>query len=372
MQKILPVNLNTGLTTDCWHFMKLAPLLADDRYIPWFVERFIELEMGICEGDPIQDFWIQYYRLEHYDLELLYQGVLAFDHFEQCDFVDIVQGTMARISEGGYVLLGCDNYYIRMSEYYQKHHCMHEYLLFGFNRHDEVFHILAMKGNQWTTDTVSFKEIEQGFQAGLSNMRGDFEGHYRLFRFDMPATSFKGVPQPKSKPNLYKILESVENCLEGGIRQVMMGAGDGAGTGASKSFVEWSGISIYDGLQNRISDCIEAYPSLLMDRSIILGIKKMCENKRGMLTRLQYLDRHHYIQLQDRHIAMFNELCGSLDKLRALLIVHHHRPGSDNLRLIKKRIQLTEQLERQALKGAFQVLYEGLNRNLGSMHANMN
>ncbi|CAM4456523.1 hypothetical protein FHS16_004279 [Paenibacillus endophyticus] len=366
MQKILPINLNTGLTTDCWHFMKLAPLLADDRYVPWFVERFIELEMGIWEGDPIQDFWIQYYRLEHYDLELLYQGVLEFEHFEQRDFSAIVKSTVDRISQGGYVLLGCDNYYIRKSEYYQKQHCMHEYLLFGFNQQERFFHTLAMKGNRWTTETVSFDEIEQGFQSGLNHMRGDFVGHYRLFRFGMPATSFKGVPQPKSRPNMYKILESVENCLSGGTRHVVMGEKDGTGTGPPKKFVEWSGMSIYDGLQNRISACIEVYPSLLMDRSIILGIKKLCENKRGIFSRLQYLDQHHYIRLQNRHIEMLNELCGSLDKLLLLLIVYHHRPGSENLRLIKKRIQLSEQLEQQALKGAFQVLYEGLNRTIGS------
>ncbi|WP_159881533.1 hypothetical protein [Paenibacillus puerhi] len=359
MKKLLPINLDTGITTDCWHFMKLAPILSDERFTPWYIERFIELEMGIKEGDPLGDFWVQYYRLEYIDLELLYQGVLEFNRFDMSESLDIVAESMDNIDRGGYVLLGCDNYYVRKSMYYQKHHCMHEYLLFGYNMQEKIFHILSMKENKWTTDTITFEEIEQGMQSGLSYMRNEFDGHYRLFRFDMPATSFFLKHHFIKKPNLHKVLESIQNYLTGGIRTVDTGFGT---TRASST--EWIGISIYDGLINRICELVESDPSLLMERNIILGIKKIGENKRGMLFRMKYLHDHQFIHLPDHVVDTFQLLSESLDKLLSLVIVYHYRPEKEHMSSIKKWILQSEQLDRAAMERAFQVIYDGLYKSL--------
>ncbi len=56
MNKMLPLNMNTGLANDCWHVYRLAPLMTEEHNKPWFMERFIELELGFSLGDPIDQF----------------------------------------------------------------------------------------------------------------------------------------------------------------------------------------------------------------------------------------------------------------------------------------------------------------------------
>ncbi|OAS21833.1 hypothetical protein [Paenibacillus oryzisoli] len=362
MKRILPVYLDTGLTTDCFHFMKLAPLFGDERFHPWYMERFIELEMGMRDGESIEDFWLHYYRLEHVDLDLLYQGVYNFHYFTGTDFLDIVSTSIDHIDQGSYVVLICDNYYIRNSEHFRKSHDIHEYLLFGYDKLENMFNILAIKDHKWTTETVSFEDIKQGFVGGLDTMRNEFKELYRLFRYHMPATSFSPKLNDMRKPNLSKMLESIENYLTGEVRQIAKRKG--AGERPYGSYVEWSGTCIYEGLRNRICGVVEVEPSLLMDRGIILGIKRMYENKRGMLNRLHYLHNNDYIQLDCSLTDMFQELCESLDKLMSLMMVFYYRPGSEVMASIKKRISETEKLDHTAMTGAFQVIYNGLKRGL--------
>lgn len=41
-EKMFPVKVTGGIYSKCWHSYIVAALLSDEKYFPWFVERFMD------------------------------------------------------------------------------------------------------------------------------------------------------------------------------------------------------------------------------------------------------------------------------------------------------------------------------------------
>lgn len=112
----------------------------------------------------------------------------------------------------------------------------------------------------------------------------------------MPYTLIR-LKSPSAQPvRLYKIYESIENSLVGAERKIK----ERTLAGGELQCLEWTGISIYKGFVELARTILYEHPSLLMDKHILLGMKKFVENKSGFLIRLRYLQNLTLIETNDR------------------------------------------------------------------------
>ncbi|SDL69788.1 hypothetical protein [Paenibacillus jilunlii] len=295
MRKMLPLHLSTGITHDCWHVYRLAPLMTEERLKPWFMERFIELEMGFSLGAPIDQFWVQYYRLEYYDMNWFYGRMLDTDtvipgRSEFCSF------TKEAIDRNNYVLIACDHYYLEQTPQYQKDHVIHEFLICGYDSLRCIWYVLILLNDNWSVREIPFEQLETAFDCAIKQVRDDRKAYRWLGRFEMPYTLIRLKSPPVQPVRLYKIYESIENSLAGAERKIK----ERTPEGGELHCLEWTGISIYQGFAELARTILYEHPSLLMEKHILLGMKKFVENKSGFLTRLRYLQNLALIKTNDR------------------------------------------------------------------------
>jgi hypothetical protein len=360
MRKILPLHLSTGITNDCWHVYRLAPLMTKEHFKPWFMERFIELEMGFSLGAPIDQFWVQYYRLEYYDMNWFYGRML--------DTVTVMPGkgefcsfTKDAIDRNNYVLIACDHFYLKQTPYYLREHVIHEFLICGYDSLRRVWHVLILLNDNWSILEIPFEQLETSFEFALKQVRDDRKAYRWLGRFEMPYTLIR-LKSPSAQPvRLYKIYESIENSLVGAERKIK----ERTLAGGELHCLEWTGISIYKGFAELARTILYEHPSLLMDKHILLGMKKFVENKSGFLIRLRYLQNLTLIETNDRLLEQAALVVDYLNEAYFWMSKYNFSGLKHHLDRMIEMLLRAEALDVQVLQEALEVVGIGLDSQFG-------
>lgn len=297
MKKKLPIKLNPGNTTDCFIVYLLTILMTDERYLPWYVERFIELEMGIFKGKPVHDFWMYYYEYITFDKSYVFDEVLDIKRFMYKDKGNIVPDVIEAINNSQYVMLGVDCFYVWDGE---TNHGYHECLIHGYDEEKNEFYYVDIEYGGWVEKTVSFTRIAEGFHACINDYNNYHERLLYMPRFHMPAFTISPNQSFNREPNLMRIFTTVDSFLRGSRHDVagMYPYGPG-GKGEYFESILWKGINIYKGIYEELYDFLKNNTNQDLERKFMIGMKKLIENKEALLHKMQYLHIHRYIELED-------------------------------------------------------------------------
>ncbi len=337
MEKILPINLNTNITTECWTFHKLAAILSDAKYRPWYLEKFINLTI-------VEDFRTMYYPQdtpEHYSI---FDEVIEFKYFSTKD--QIVSQVIEAINENGYVLIDTDYYYMPHSAEYQKSHYTHLIIIYGYDNSSQAFHIVDLdKSYSWKKFKCPFSQIEEAFYSRCDLLVSNKSKDYKLMSvYHLPASSFflKNTFSLK-QPRIYRIYNEISGCLSGleskSIKPTLWD---------NITKVRRSGVSIYKSYCEDLYNIVSEDSTFLKNNFIpVLGLKALTECKIGLKLRLEYLVHNGIIKSFDSVIGSIDEICDLLVKCQSLVT---NFSLTDNISCLERSMELLRQCQEIDIK----------------------
>ncbi len=282
MQKILPVNLDTKITTEIYNHIRLAAILSEEGFLPWFIERFIVLYMDE------NYFFSNYYMYGSLSARYVYDEVLL--SFPVSCKSNIIDEIKKHIDNHGYVQILCDKYYIEGSTFYQKSHFFHDLMLIGYADNPSLFFFVDLNINKKLTGVHSISEgsLLSSWDATLKFIKGKKpEELYNLsfMQFDFPVSAFYLRKENTRKlPNLNYIYYSLQYCQNNPVYQTNF---------CGLTSINRIGSAIYriyyENLYQRLQE--EKYKNILLEHDgvILISLKRLIENKMGMHFRLNYL-----------------------------------------------------------------------------------
>ena len=351
MEKMLPVNLDTGITTEVYNFIRLAAILSDARYLPWFIENFIAI--NVDQNIFTSDYYI------HNSIEAmqLYSEVLHFRTIE--DKTDICRSIREAIDNNGYVELYCDKYYIPGHPSCNTRHFSHEIAVIGYNDSEKFFHFLDMNINEqfWGIHRISFAALEESFYAAYRQLLSEldpFRIYDRMFlQLNLPASIFFLKPlQPGRKPNLELIYTTLQ--LSEGGETVQYPFED-------FTIVKQVGLNIYRVYYENLKAVLSGDPAYLKEHQLVIwGLKRVMENKRGMRFRFQYLMDHGHIACDGSLLTDINRLCLHLEKAFNLLARFSNAAKSEFAERAWQYFLNAETLDREIHRRAKNLVFDAI------------
>jgi len=336
MKKLLPINLNTGITTDCWNFYRLAVILSDEKLLPWFVERFIEVLMH-------ENFTTAYYDFGSLDAYFTYDEVLEYE--EIINKEAIISVIFDSVNRNGYVYLYWDRYFIKESPFFKKDHSLHDMLIIGYDdKQEEIYYIdIGINNILWGIHTVKFDNFVEAFSSGLKIVRERPNDFIWLHAYYLPACIFYLKNKTFNRgPRLGRIYASLEVCLRGRefINKKFV-------PDKNTSSVFRSGTSIYKGYYEDLNEVLVNKNSNLLNENkhILYGIKRLIESKNGLLFRLNYLNKHNYVTLDESLVKNIKQLLNTLEISFQLMSKYAFTMNIKYLERANQRFKEAEELD---------------------------
>lgn len=329
MIKKLPVNLKVNITTDCWHFYRLCIILSDDKYTPWYIERFIKISFNETS------FLSYYYSSEEWGVVDLYSEVLRFQEIREYD--NITNRIAASINNNGYVLIELDNFYVKQSIHYMQRHELHETLITGYDDIKKEFYYISWMESRWVEQALSFEDLEASFKSVINIINSDIEQYTWIKTLNLPITSIYLNNNFNREPNMFRVYDSININLQGNTKDVTKGSG--------KEFLS-DGLSIYKGYYTKLKNKIlndETFDNYL----VVMGIKRLLENKQGLLFRIEYLSNNGFIENDTNTIRLLKELIDKIEKFLGLMIKLTMKYNKDYLERACEYLRKAESIDKE-------------------------
>lgn len=315
MEKILPLNRTNERVNECWTTLRLAAILSDDSFLPWFVEKFITLRLNTFFHTGYYDMSLADWGVEYY---YLYDEVLEFKRVT--DSKNIVDQLIETINQNGYGVIHWDLFHITNNPYHEKQHVGHEALIYGYDDHRKEFYYLDMLvGNDplSTVEKISYDVLDRAFTSYIEFAKGDPMQYDLHMTIDGPASMmYLKKPTIVREPKLERINYAVRRSLNGGIYQEVNAPPFGY------TPFQRVGISVYEGYYSDLTRVLKEENKNLLkeDVNIAYSMYKLLECKNGLLFRLNYLEQHQYIRMGNDLPNQLKDLCHLIQNGRTLYV----------------------------------------------------
>lgn len=340
MQKVLPVTINTGFTTECWTFLRLAAILSDRKNIPWFVENFNNYFVN-------DNYDVLYYDWGSREFLCLYDELLEFEDLS--DKSDIVSAVIDAINQDGYVLLYCDRFYITGSSHYQKEHLPHDLMIHGYDTDARVFHFIDINidGRLWGEHFVSFDILKRAFESMLEIYALDFNRWTWLYRTKVPASVFH-LKHFDRKPRLDVFYEEICNYLQGG--ETLERVNNNGKIGYRLKRFGISGYrSYYEDLINTLYTSDKNYLGKKENEHVLFKMKSLIENKHNLEFKLRYLNDNDLTNFPEDIFFSIRTLCELLESAFYSSTKYSFTLDEAFLSIVKENFMDAEKLEMKIL-----------------------
>lgn len=295
MKRILPYNL--GLATGrCWDIYRLAGLLTKEQYLPWYVEKFNDLYMP---------YWFDIYNYKPYSTShiSMYDEVLRYYRIDTCDDQRVINNIIEAINSESYVLSIMDEYYTSNNS--NRKHAIHDILVLGYDDTKQELYMLNVGPNRqfWGVFTLQFNQYIASLYSGIKILKGQHVANQNTmlevanseitieyYMHNLPLSTYT-LKEFCREPDLARIYCSLDNYLKGGEYIVESHI---SGNLFNK---ERYGISIYRAYYIDLNNIIENINADILDdwENIPIQIKKIEDNKRGLIFRLSFLSENRLI-----------------------------------------------------------------------------
>lgn len=348
MEKELPINLNTGITDECWTFYRLAVVLSDKRYLPWYIEKFnnyfINERFNLLfeTGDSIGG------NLCYYD------EIIEFKKIKQTS--DIVSSIIDEINNGAYILCYYDRFYSKGSPEYEKKHSAHDMLIYGYNTDLKLLNFIDINinGILWGKHTISFTEFTCAYDGVLKIISEEPEKWTWLYYFYLPASALYLNKNFYRKPRLEVFYNQIEKCLKGGEILSLERMGEQI---TYKRF----GVSVYKSYYEDLYNVIYKKKDFLIfegNTKILFSMRSLIESKYALILKLNYLNENGLLLVPSSIIKNVERLCGVIECAYQLMIKNSYNLDVNILKRAKNKFIEAEKIDIDVLTEIRNVLYE--------------
>jgi hypothetical protein len=310
------------------------------------VERFIALQLN-----NLYD--CQYYEVESsnpLDYLFVYDEVLDFK--DLTNKADIISTTIEAINNDEYLNMRLDYYYLEGMEGYAVNHSIHGQLVIGYNLTLQEIYYLANLNEKWVVHSTSFIQYEQSFKSALLIIREDKDTDTTFdiaFRLNEPFSTFRVWNKDfNRKVRLNVIYNSLTNILNGGVF-----------TTSEPTDTRRFGISIYKGYYEDLfnmllNNSLEPAPSPFV---VFRGLKKLYENKKGIMYRFSYLNKHHDLQIEPFVFSKMETILSIINEAIVLLSDFFTNQQKDSLLTAAQKFRDIEKLDIEVLQITSLLIY---------------
>ncbi|PKM50193.1 MAG: hypothetical protein CVV02_12565 [Firmicutes bacterium HGW-Firmicutes-7] len=359
MRKLLPIrrnNMEHPIKCECWTSLRLTVALADDRFLPWYLENFISIMMD-------QHYITMYHEFGSVGSLSLYNEPLIIN--EIYDRNNILAQVIEYVDKGGYLSVYYDRYYLEGCEAYQKEHYLHDMLLFGYDSDlEEIYFVDNELDPSGATQVLDFDTFTESFYSALEKLKTKSGQYSWMYILNLPAhVLYLKPPTPERQINLTKIYE----CIDGNLR-----GGEFLCNNFSKENVLFRtayktnkcryGIDIYDGFEELFGILLKEgdYRKHPHNMFIIVGIVKMIENKNDLLYRLNYLNDNKYLNISGNIIRNIEKLNNSLQQAFDAFSEDDEVYDMKGIKLALEKIKEAKALDILVLTEAKQLVLEAM------------
>lgn len=167
MKKVLPI-ADPPIKSYLHHAYALSVLATTDAYLPWFHSNYIQLHFNQKFKDHRFSDYFNFYYYPFTEVNIPNLQTLKIDRsiltgHNRLDIDFLTQF----IDQGYYVCTYVDEYYIPNRLAYRTYHFKHEIFVYGYDRAEQVFHVLGFDRERvFQATTVSFEDFMEGHVNG--------------------------------------------------------------------------------------------------------------------------------------------------------------------------------------------------------------
>ncbi len=163
--RILPINLQTDVTTYLHRSLPLCAVLSDDRNYPWFYRHFIQVFSTTHTYGIL--------RLEYLEKMNFYSEIfdeICYGYKELEDVKDIIKFIIDKVNSGHYIIINVDEYYLPQKNRYQKEHFVHQQLVYGYDNLQEKVMAVGFDSERIFTDIeFDYSDFAEAYEKGKEN-----------------------------------------------------------------------------------------------------------------------------------------------------------------------------------------------------------
>lgn len=356
MQKVLPVNINTGFTTECWTFLRLAAILSDKKFIPWYIENFNNYFIN-------DTFDVQYYEWGTKEFLCLYDEIVQFEDI--ADKNNIVEAVINAIDRGGYALLYWDRFYIKGSPQYKKEHFPHDMMVYGYDSDSRVFKFIDINidGSLWGEHIIGFDSLKCAFENMLEWIASEIDRWTWLYRTKVPACAFFLNRNFDRQPRIDVFYEDICSFLDGGesFGQIKK---DGKIRCSHNRFGISGYRNYYEDMYYILSGSNKDYLGMEENKHVLFKMKSLIENKYNLAFKLRYLTENNLARIDEGVFASINKLCGFLDTAFRSSTKYSFTLDKSLLSQARQSFMDAEKLESEILSRVKSCLYDHMKKRL--------
>lgn len=361
MKKMLPIKRYDGLDRtdkyECWTALRLSAALADDRFLPWYLENFISIMLD-------QHYCTMYHEFGSLASLSLYNEPLVIN--EIYDKSNILARVMDTLNNNGYINLYYDRYYLKDCDWYRREHYLHDILIYGCDTDKRVIHFFDSEMNPSAADmTMDFDAFEKSFASSLKYLKIKKVEYCWQYILNLPLHEiYLKEPTPGRQINLTKIYEAIDSNLRGGEFVCENYSTENVLFPTSyKSKKCRYGVSIFKGLYDELLNIVKeegGFRENPNNRFISYGVLKITDNKKDLLYRLNYLNDNGFLKLSSNiaeNIACMNH---ELQTAYDLIIEAAQAYDADAVEKAREKLKAAEKLDIQVLTEAKGLVYKAM------------
>ncbi len=352
MEKVLTLNMNIDLTTECFTFFRLAIALSSDKNIPWYIEHFNNYSLANYRwGNKYTMYYDNYEYFTHFDSVLDVKKVYLVNN--------IVTDIIEAINNNGYFMVNCDSYYIQGDQNYQKEHVSHELLIFGYNEEQQEFDFVSANINNviWGKHKLSFENLKAAYESCMQIVKNTYTdyGWIQMRNFDLPTSIFY-LKEYNRQPRLELFYEQISACLQGGesLRKEI-------DNGNPSYFPTRHGITVYKGIYEDFFGILEAQDTFPHDYGYaVYKLKFLTEVKESLFKKISYLDQSRLLPINKNLLIKADILCNTLKQGFLLMLKYAFTSDKNILAKAKTKYMEAELLDIQILSELKDTLQKSL------------
>lgn len=298
------------------HAFYLSILPHDSNFEAWYNSNYIELSF-------VNDFALEdVHYMDFYDsiryCPFINEKVVKYEHLKSLN--DVNDFMFENIDNGCYIRLCLDEFYIKSRNNYMRDHYMHDFMIHGYDKDNELYYEQGFSKNQvYQENVLSFEE----FRLGLLSVYDGYDAVELKGTYDVLLVSVDKNFTYKFDINVF--LEKIKNYRYSTRHEVLPTLGY-KGDPSTVVF----GMDIYDSL-------VLLYDNIVNEKALndIRPIHFLYEHKKCISERMQYLYDNGYLST--------NELTDEYKKLElhanTIRNMHLKYNISNDVRLIDKIVE---------------------------------
>lgn len=303
-KKILNIYLQKDITTYLNYSMPLCAILWDKGKILWMYEHFNNI---YCINDRDNYLWLDFVEDHNYPqdaAEYISVDLKSMEEIE--DIIDFIKGF---ISDGYYVRLILDEYYLSEKPAFGKEHNLIQVLIFGYNDTEKRMKAIGfLKDNVFGIYEQSYQETIDSYNA-CRDLYSDEVIWHKLYNAIL--IKVKDVNK-KYRFNSSKLIDGIQkyisSCGDASVLrpEIRHQMGDNA----------VFGIQVYDEVIIHLNNLLEG--NFTMDYRFI---HLLSEHKKLLNKKLIYFDEHHCGSDRLKGlISQYAHICSSFEWVRSLYL----------------------------------------------------